>query len=132
MYQSDYAIRLLHTETHLLFATMYTALLISSPSCRRFSRTGQSLNCFRRFQFRQCLLELDSEEDGCEGDGDGVGYGFGHVDGVGFVCGPQVGHQVDEWQEQNKFTGYGNDDGADGISDGYEGHLTGDLDAEQE
>ena len=89
-------------------------------------RIGLFINLFN---LPQRLSELEEEQDGGEGYGDQVCDRFCHVDSHCLICGVDMRHNEDQWDQQDEFTHDRNDDGCRSVAESIECHLAGDLDS---
>ena len=61
------------------------------------------LFCGRSLKLRQGFPEREVESDSCKRDGQHICDGLRQIHGKGFAAGEQVGHQVNQRQQQDKF-----------------------------
>jgi hypothetical protein len=79
----------------------------------------------------QGLAEFKKEKNAGEGHGQHICHRLRHKDSLGQVSSVQVGHHVDQRQQQNKLAHHRHDDGRLGVAQGGKCHLTGDLNTKQ-
>ena len=81
---------------------------------------------------RQRLLKFKPEQNTCKADGQKIGNRFCHVNSGRLICSENVRHDVDQREQQDKFSGDSDYDRCFCVSNGSKGHLAGHLDAEQQ
>ncbi len=85
---------------------------------------------FSLFNFLHGLFELECKQNCCKCYGNYVSNRFCHINTFCLI-GNNMRHNVNQWEQQNKFPHYRNDDRVNRFSERSKGHLTGNLNAEQ-